>query len=103
MAHAREKALLASIIGRVASPGSVYWGRDVVRGAFTPESSTFWHPAASPDEEKPVAPAAELSVCARNVEAFFSAAFQLYAAKDPINFHESALNQAGKTAHLLPG
>lgn len=74
----------------------MHWGRDDVRGAFTPESSTFCHPAASPDGERPVAPAAELSVCARNIEAFSSAAFQLYAATDPLHFHTSALVQKEK-------
>lgn len=43
-----------------------------------------------------MAPAAELSVCARNSEAFSSAAFQLYAAKDPLHFHASALVQKEK-------
>lgn len=76
--------------------GACTGGRDDVRGAFTPESWTFCHPAASPDGERPVAPAAELSVCARNIEAFSCAAFQLYAAKDPLHFRTSALVQKEK-------
>lgn len=37
-----------------------------------------------------MAPAAELSVCASYVDVFCDAAFQLYAARDPLHFHKSA-------------